>query len=73
MEIIQLIWADPTLLYFLVIIILSTIALIAIKIYKKKKNISGTEGLEDFIEEVQSDARVKFHERLEEKKEERGN
>jgi len=68
MDSVQLVLSDPLLIYLLLVMILSTIVIFALRYYKKKNNIAGTELVEGFIESVQQDARVKFSQRLEEKR-----
>lgn len=68
MDSIQLVLSDPTLMYLLLIMFVSTIILLGIKYLKKKKQVGGTEMIEDVVENIRSDAGYKFKERLEEKK-----
>lgn len=68
METIQLVLSDPLLIYLLLVTVLSTLVLFALRYYKKKNNMAGTELVEGFIEEVQQDAKEKFSQRLDEKK-----
>lgn len=70
MDTIQLVSSDPTLIYLLLVLIISTITLIVIRYFKQRNKVQGTELIESIVENVRFDAGQKFNQRLSEKKNE---